>query len=92
MPGCLGDDIASNPVTGMEAHGHNHDTEAEDRRWLAATWPFVRVSLPEPPGRVIEIGCGDLGGFVPDLRRAGYDAVGVDPEAPAGESSEGDGT
>lgn len=69
----------------MEAHGHNHDTEAEDRRWLAATWPFVRVSLPEPPGRVIEIGCGDLGGFVPDLRRAGYDAVGVDPEAPAGE-------
>lgn len=74
------------PVNGMEAHGHAHDTEAEDRRWLAATWPFVRLSLPEPPGRVIEIGCGALGGFVPDLRRAGYDAVGVDPEAPEGES------
>jgi SAM-dependent methyltransferase len=68
----------------MDASSHTHDNEAADRRWLAATWPFVRASLPDPPGRVVEIGCGDLGGFVGDLRQAGYDAVGVDPEAPTG--------
>ena len=67
------------------AHDHSSDTEAAaNRRWLAATWPFVRASLSDPPAEVLEIGCGDLGGFVSDLRRAGYDAVGVDPEAPPG--------
>lgn len=55
-----------------------------DERWLAALWPFVRDSLPSAPGRVLEIGCGSLGGFVPKLQAAGYEAVGVDPEAPAG--------
>jgi SAM-dependent methyltransferase len=69
-----------------EHHHSNGDTEAADRRWLAAAWPSVRDGLPEPPGRVLEIGCGRLGGFVPGLRRAGYDAVGVDPEAPTGPS------
>jgi SAM-dependent methyltransferase len=34
---------------------------------------------------VVEIGCGSLGGFVPMLRSSGYEAVGVDPEAPDGE-------
>jgi hypothetical protein len=33
---------------------------------------------------VLEVGCGTLGGFVPALLDAGYDAVGVDPEAPEG--------
>lgn len=33
---------------------------------------------------VLEIGCGPLGGFVPMLVDAGYDALGVDPQAPAG--------
>jgi SAM-dependent methyltransferase len=33
---------------------------------------------------VVEIGCGPMGGFVPMLRSAGYDAVGVDTEAPEG--------
>jgi SAM-dependent methyltransferase len=33
---------------------------------------------------VVEIGCGPLGGFVPKLRASGYDAVGIDPEAPDG--------
>ncbi len=70
----------------MDGLSHTSDTEAADRRWLAATWPFVRASLPDPPGRVVEIGCGDLGGFVSDLQQAGYDAVGVDPEAPTGPS------
>jgi SAM-dependent methyltransferase len=55
-----------------------------DERWLDAMWPFVRAQLPAPPARVVEVGCGPLGGFVPMLRSAGYDATGVDPEAPQG--------
>ena len=55
-----------------------------DERWLATMWPFVRGWLPAPPAAVVEIGCGPLGGFVPMLRSAGYDASGVDPEAPEG--------
>ena len=55
-----------------------------DERWLAAAWPLVRDRLPGPAGAVVEIGCGPLGGFVPMLRSAGYDASGVDPEAPDG--------
>ena len=56
-------------------------THAE--QWLAAVWPVVRRRLPSPPARVLEIGCGPLGGFVPRLRSSGYEAVGVDPNAPA---------
>lgn len=59
-------------------------SESSDDRWLAAVWPFVREALPAPPAAVTEIGCGPLGGFVPMLRAAGYDAAGVDPEAPDG--------
>jgi Methyltransferase domain len=33
---------------------------------------------------VIELGCGQAGGHIPALIRAGYDATGVDPEAPQG--------
>jgi SAM-dependent methyltransferase len=55
-----------------------------DDIWLAATWPLVRAQLPGPPARVIEIGCGEAGGHVPALLAAGYQAVGVDPDAPAG--------
>jgi SAM-dependent methyltransferase len=51
-------------------------------RWLAALWPLVRMRLPAPPARVVDIGCGPVGGFVPFLRSSGYEAVGVDPEAP----------
>jgi SAM-dependent methyltransferase len=53
-------------------------------RWLDATWPLVRSELPAPPARVVDIGCGPLGGFVPMLRAEGYDATGIDPKAPAG--------
>jgi len=53
-----------------------------DQRWLAAVWPFVRTQLPAAPARVLEIGCGPLGGFVPALGAVGYAAVGVDPRAP----------
>jgi SAM-dependent methyltransferase len=57
-----------------------------DERWLAANRPFVLTHLPAPPARVVEIGCGPLGGFVPMLESAGYQATGIDPEAPAGSS------
>jgi SAM-dependent methyltransferase len=50
--------------------------------WLATLWPLVRARLPAPPARVVDIGCGPLGGFVPMLRANGYDAVGIDPQAP----------
>lgn len=50
--------------------------------WLAAAWPVVRGHLPDPPAAVIDLGCGSLGGFVPMLCADGYDAIGVDPNAP----------
>jgi SAM-dependent methyltransferase len=51
-------------------------------RWLDTQWPLVRGRLPAPPARVVDLGCGPLGGFVPMLRAEGYDAVGIDPQAP----------
>jgi SAM-dependent methyltransferase len=62
--------------------GHANSKE----RWLAAMWPRVLSRLPDPPARVVEIGCGPLGGFVPMLLDRGYQAVGIDPEAPDGAS------
>jgi SAM-dependent methyltransferase len=55
---------------------------AIDERWLASVWPFVLAQLPSPPAGVLEIGCGTLGGFVPQLLKNGYEAVGVDRNAP----------
>jgi len=55
-----------------------------DERWLAAVWPLAHARLPATPARVVEIGCGPLGGFVPMLRSCGYQAAGIDPEAPPG--------
>ena len=46
------------------------------------SWSFVRGQLPPAPAAVLEIGCGSAGGFVPALRREGYDAIGIDPNAP----------
>jgi SAM-dependent methyltransferase len=51
-------------------------------RWLASLWPFVRDQLPPAPASVLEIGCGSLGGFVPGLLAAGYEAGGIDRNAP----------
>lgn len=45
---------------------------------------FVFDQLPPPPGRVLEVGCGDAGGLVEALVERGYDALGVDPRAPLG--------
>jgi SAM-dependent methyltransferase len=55
-----------------------------DEIWLTATWPFVRDHVPAAPAVVTEAGCGASGGHVPALLRAGYQATGVDPEAPDG--------
>jgi SAM-dependent methyltransferase len=68
----------------MPTHAHERGEQTTDERWLDAVWPFVRDHAPRPPATVVEIGCGPLGGFVPMLRSAGYDAVGVDTEAPEG--------
>jgi hypothetical protein len=46
---------------------------------------FVLKQLPPPPLRVLELGCGHEGGLVELLAGAGYDVLGVDPHAPAGE-------
>jgi len=46
--------------------------------------PFVLRHLPPSPARVLEVGCGDEGGLVPELTRGGYDVLGVDPRAPDG--------
>jgi SAM-dependent methyltransferase len=54
-----------------------------EQLWLEAVWPFVRDHVPTAPSRVLEIGCGPLGGFVPALRDQGHQVVGVDPRAPA---------
>jgi SAM-dependent methyltransferase len=54
------------------------------RGWLDAAWPLVRDHLPPPPARVLDLGCGGQGGFVPALLADGFDAVGVDPAAPDG--------
>jgi hypothetical protein len=48
--------------------------------------PFVLGHLPSSPARVLEVGCGDEGGLVPDLAERGYHVVGVDPRAPDGDS------
>jgi hypothetical protein len=51
-------------------------------RDVADFLPFVLCHLPPSPARVLEVGCGDEGGLVPDLTERGYDVVGVDPRAP----------
>ena len=71
QPGGLAPSVGSGSVT-------------PDERWLAAAWPFVRARLPAAPAWVVEIGCGPLGGFVPMLHTSGYEAAGIDPEAPLG--------
>jgi SAM-dependent methyltransferase len=44
---------------------------------------FVRSRLPEPPARVLEVGCGQ-GELTTALAVAGHDALGIDPVAPDG--------
>jgi SAM-dependent methyltransferase len=44
---------------------------------------FVLSQLPPPPGRVLEIGCGE-GELALALAEHGYEVVAIDPEAPDG--------
>ena len=46
---------------------------------------FALSHLPQPPARVLEVGCGTRGGITRALADAGYDAIGIDPDAPKGE-------
>ena len=48
--------------------------------------PFVLCHLP-PPARMLEVGCGDEGGLVPDLVGRGYEVVGDQLEC-AGETGD----
>ena len=61
---------------------------ATGESWLGPLRPFVHARLPPAPASVIEIGCGPAGGFVPALRELGYEAVGVDRNAPDGSDFE----
>src|SRR5256885_10275510 len=45
---------------------------------------FALSQLPEPPQRVLEVGCGREGGVAPALAAAGYDVLAIDPYAPEG--------
>jgi SAM-dependent methyltransferase len=45
---------------------------------------YVKNQLPPAPARVLEVGCGRDGGVTPALAEAGYDVLGVDPDAPEG--------
>ena len=45
---------------------------------------FVREHLPEPPARVLEVGCGQ-GELATALAVEGYDVLGIDPAAPYGD-------
>lgn len=45
---------------------------------------FAREHLPEPPARVLEVGCGQ-GELTTALAVAGYDVLGIDPVAPTGD-------
>ena len=46
---------------------------------------FARGHLPSPPARVLEVGCGQ-GELTTALGVAGYDVLGIDPVAPAGDN------
>jgi SAM-dependent methyltransferase len=45
---------------------------------------FAREHLPEPPARVLEVGCGQ-GELTTALQVAGYEPLGIDPRAPYGD-------
>jgi SAM-dependent methyltransferase len=45
---------------------------------------FVLRSLPPPPARVLEIGCGPVGDLAYAISKAGYEIIAVDPVAPEG--------
>lgn len=84
---------AAHDRAGHDHAGHDH-SDADDpqrqvavawhsARWLPVAFGLTRPHLPAAPATIVDVGCGPFGGIVPALVAAGYDAVGVDPEAPA---------
>jgi SAM-dependent methyltransferase len=54
---------------------------------MAASSPFrefLRAQLPQPPARVLEVGCG-RGELTTALAVDGYEVLGIDPVAPPGD-------
>jgi ubiquinone/menaquinone biosynthesis C-methylase UbiE len=56
--------------------------ELQSKR-LASLYEFALLHLPEPPARVLEVGCGN-GELALALARIGYSVTAIDPEAPEG--------
>jgi SAM-dependent methyltransferase len=78
---------SQNVISAPHPHHSNQHDEADAatrQRWLATQWAFISTALPPAPARLLEIGCGAAGGIVPAAASAGYEAVGVDPQAPHG--------
>ena len=46
--------------------------------------PFAAAHLPAPPGRVLEVGCGN-GALAHAMARLGHDVLAIDPGAPDGD-------
>jgi SAM-dependent methyltransferase len=59
---------------------------SSNQQWLETAWSIVSSHLPAPGAVVVELGCGPLGGLVPALLDSGYEAIGIDPQAPEGPS------
>ena len=58
------------------------DVPHPERLLADATWSFVHPQLPRSPAHLLDMSSRAAGGLVPALRRQGYDAIGVDPDAP----------
>ena len=68
----------------MSMHEHSTDGQSTDERWLAAVWPFVRDHAPPPPATWSRSAAARSGASSRCCAAAGYDAVGIDTEAPEG--------
>src|SRR5204863_10220435 len=73
------------PSADLAAAWHEHAPEfitwarkpGHDSYWRFHRDVFV-AGLPLPPGRVVDLGCGE-GRLPRDLGRLGYDVIGIDP-------------
>jgi SAM-dependent methyltransferase len=52
--------------------------------WWPGLWEFIEGGLPATPARVLDVGCGD-GRSTRWLQELGFEPVGLDPRAPAGD-------
>src|SRR3989442_11714579 len=61
---------------------HGRSATKPPSSWMS-TEAWVKSTLPRPPARVLEVGCGG-GRLARAMKRSGYDVVAVDPRAPKG--------